>query len=106
MEYKLSKSDWENIGQKMGWLKVADSGTYGLGETGDFGIPSPSGGPKDGGEGTGKEKEVKGDIIRIICPNRECDRVLAVPSNARGKLVRCRGCGANIRIPQRKEKDS
>jgi hypothetical protein len=25
--------------------------------------------------------------------------VLAVPSSARGKLVRCRGCGSNIRIP-------
>lgn len=45
MQYKLSKSDWKEIGQKMGWLKKADFGTYGLGEEGDFGTPSPSGGP-------------------------------------------------------------
>lgn len=45
MQYKLSKSDWEEIGHKMGWLKKADFGTYGLGEEGDFGTPSPSGGP-------------------------------------------------------------
>jgi hypothetical protein len=39
------------------------------------------------------------EIIRIMCPNLGCQRVLAVPSSARGKLVRCRGCGSNIRIP-------
>ncbi len=39
------------------------------------------------------------EVIRIMCPNLGCQRVLAVPSSARGKLVRCRGCGSNIRIP-------
>lgn len=39
------------------------------------------------------------DSIRIMCPNISCRRVLAVPENARGKTVRCRGCGTNIRIP-------
>ncbi len=39
------------------------------------------------------------EVIRIMCPNLGCQRVLAVPSHARGKLVRCRGCGSNIRIP-------
>jgi len=34
-----------------------------------------------------------------MCPNLSCRRVLAVPENARGKTVRCRGCGTNIRIP-------
>jgi hypothetical protein len=37
--------------------------------------------------------------VRIMCPNLMCQRILAVPTTARGKLVRCRGCGANIRIP-------
>jgi hypothetical protein len=32
--------------------------------------------------------------------------VLAVPSSARGKLVRCRGCGSNIRIPATRPLDS
>ena len=39
------------------------------------------------------------EVIRIMCPNLGCQRVLAVPGGARGKLVRCRGCGSNIRIP-------
>jgi hypothetical protein len=26
--------------------------------------------------------------------------VLAVPSSARGKVVRCRNCGTNIKVPQ------
>jgi hypothetical protein len=34
-----------------------------------------------------------------MCPNLSCKRVLAVPAHARGKLVRCKGCGVNIRIP-------
>lgn len=38
-------------------------------------------------------------IIRIRCPNLGCQRVLGVPADARGKLVRCRGCGMTIRIP-------
>jgi len=38
--------------------------------------------------------------IRIMCPNLTCRKVLAVPSSARGKTVRCRGCGISIRIPE------
>ena len=30
---------------------------------------------------------------------KDAQRVLAVPDHARGKLVRCRSCGTNIRIP-------
>jgi hypothetical protein len=37
--------------------------------------------------------------IRIMCPNLLCRKVLAVPASARGKTVRCRGCGTNIRVP-------
>lgn len=42
------------------------------------------------------------EVIRIMCPNLACQRILAVPSHARGKLVRCRSCGMNVRIPQTK----
>ncbi|MCA9284611.1 MAG: hypothetical protein KDA22_05330 [Phycisphaerales bacterium] len=42
-------------------------------------------------------------VIRIMCPNLGCQRILAVPSNARGKLVRCKGCGTNIRIPNQRQ---
>ena len=47
----------------------------------------------------------KENVIRIMCPNQACKRVLAVPGHARGKLVRCRSCGINIRIPESKSKD-
>jgi hypothetical protein len=40
------------------------------------------------------------ESIRIMCPNLSCRKVLAVPSNCRGKTVRCRGCSTNIRVPQ------
>ena len=39
------------------------------------------------------------DDIRIRCPNLACKRILAVPASAKGKLVRCCGCGINLRIP-------
>ena len=37
-----------------------------------------------------------------MCPNLSCQRVLAVPEGARGKVVRCRACGMNIKIPAAK----
>ncbi len=40
------------------------------------------------------------NTIRIMCPNLTCRKVLAVPVSARGKTVRCRGCGISIRIPE------
>jgi hypothetical protein len=39
------------------------------------------------------------ESVRIMCPNLTCRKVLAVPKAARGKTVRCRNCGTNIRIP-------
>jgi hypothetical protein len=42
-------------------------------------------------------------IIRIMCPNLKCRSILGVPAEARGKLVRCKKCGTNIEIPQRRE---
>lgn len=38
--------------------------------------------------------------LRIMCPNLTCKRILAVPSTSRGKNVRCKSCGAIIRVPQ------
>jgi hypothetical protein len=32
-----------------------------------------------------------------------CQRILAVPMMARGKLVRCRNCGQTLRIPTKPE---
>jgi ribosomal protein S27E len=47
---------------------------------------------------------MKPNVIRIMCPNLSCQRILAVPSHARGRLVRCKSCGTTIRIPVAKEK--
>ncbi len=41
--------------------------------------------------------------IRIMCPNLTCRKVLGVPPIARGKTVRCRSCGTNIRVPEAKK---
>ena len=43
------------------------------------------------------------ESIRIMCPSLTCRRVLAVPISARGRTVRCRNCGTNIRIPNKAE---
>ncbi len=42
------------------------------------------------------------NLIRIMCPNLSCQRILAVPTGARGKVVRCHVCGMNVRIPLNK----
>jgi len=42
--------------------------------------------------------------IRMMCPNLTCRKVLAVPNTARGKTVRCRNCGTNIRVPAEQNK--
>ena len=43
------------------------------------------------------------DSVRIMCPNLVCRKVLAVPAAARGRTVRCKICGTNIRVPPRDE---
>lgn len=51
MQYKLSKSDWKEIGQKMGWLKAAQQDpehTYNMGDGhqyGDWEETDTEGGP-------------------------------------------------------------
>ncbi|MEM1424315.1 MAG: hypothetical protein AAGH64_09960 [Planctomycetota bacterium] len=40
-------------------------------------------------------------VIRLMCPNLKCKTVLSVPREARGRLVRCRNCGATIQVPQK-----
>ena len=40
-------------------------------------------------------------VVRIICPNLKCRKILSVPDSARGKKVRCRGCGMRVQIPEK-----
>ncbi len=44
--------------------------------------------------------DVADHLIRIMCPNLACRRILAVPITARGKVVKCSGCSKNVRVPQ------
>ncbi len=39
------------------------------------------------------------EILRIMCPKLTCRRILAVPAEARGRTVRCKGCATVIRVP-------
>ncbi len=41
-------------------------------------------------------------MVRIMCPNLTCRKVLSIPELARGKTVRCKSCGTNIRVPDAK----
>jgi hypothetical protein len=45
------------------------------------------------------------ETLRVMCPNLTCRKILAVPTSARGKTVRCRACQTNIRIPGEPQKD-
>jgi len=46
------------------------------------------------------------NVIQIMCPKLTCRRILAVPVAARGKIVRCRGCGSTVRVPDAKLEQS
>ena len=41
------------------------------------------------------------DTLRIMCPALSCRKILAVPADSRGKHVRCKNCGATIRVPEK-----
>jgi len=41
------------------------------------------------------------NVVRLICPNLKCRKILSVPDSARGKKVRCRGCGMRVQIPMK-----
>lgn len=43
-----------------------------------------------------------GSVVRMMCPNLKCRRVLGVPSTARGKNVRCGTCGTQVHVPAAK----
>ncbi len=37
--------------------------------------------------------------VQLICPNLRCRKFLAVPEEARGKMVKCQHCQTNFRVP-------
>lgn len=36
---------------------------------------------------------------QLICPNLRCRKILKVPEEARGKIVRCQYCQTMLRVP-------
>lgn len=38
--------------------------------------------------------------VQMICPNLRCRKILCVPEEVRGKLVKCQFCQSNFRVPE------
>jgi hypothetical protein len=39
---------------------------------------------------------------QLICPNLRCRKILSVPEEVRGKLVKCQYCQTMFRVPEMK----
>ena len=39
---------------------------------------------------------------QLICPNLRCRKILSVPDEVRGKLVKCQHCQTMFRVPDSK----
>ena len=39
---------------------------------------------------------------QLICPNLRCRKILSVPEEVRGKLVKCQFCHTMFRVPEMK----
>ncbi len=39
---------------------------------------------------------------QLICPNLRCRKILSVPDEVRGKLVKCQHCQTTFRVPENK----
>ena len=42
---------------------------------------------------------------QVICPNLRCRKILSVPDEVRGKLVKCQHCQTMFRVPEPKRPD-
>lgn len=38
--------------------------------------------------------------VQMICPNLRCRKMLTVPEDVRGKLVKCQHCQTMFRVPE------
>jgi hypothetical protein len=43
---------------------------------------------------------------QLICPNLRCRKILSVPEEVRGKLVKCQHCQTMFRVPEAKREGS
>jgi hypothetical protein len=37
--------------------------------------------------------------VQLLCPNLKCRKILSVPNEVRGKLVKCQHCQTMLRVP-------
>ncbi len=44
--------------------------------------------------------------IQLICPNLKCRKLLSVPEEVRGKLVKCQYCRMQFRVPEPRKPQS
>jgi hypothetical protein len=38
---------------------------------------------------------------QVICPNLRCRRILSVPDDVRGRVVKCQHCQSLLKVPER-----
>ena len=38
--------------------------------------------------------------VQLLCPNLRCRKILSVPDDVRGKLVKCQHCQTPFRVPE------
>ena len=41
--------------------------------------------------------------VPLMCPNLKCRKILSVPDDVRGKLVKCQQCSTMFRVPENKK---
>ena len=41
--------------------------------------------------------------VPLMCPNLKCKKILSVPDEVRGKLVKCQQCQTMFRVPENKK---
>ncbi len=44
--------------------------------------------------------------VQLLCPNLKCRKILTVPNDVRGKLVKCQYCQTMLRVPTPKAEPS
>jgi hypothetical protein len=44
--------------------------------------------------------------VPLMCPNLKCRKILSVPDDVRGKLVKCQQCSTMFRVPESKKPDA
>ena len=50
----------------------------------------------------GKPAEPLVMAAQVMCPNLRCRKILAVPDEARGRVVKCQYCQTLLRVPDPK----